>query len=43
MKILDLVSLANAKLVKAIVKSDAILENTELKPIKQKLEEQGDT
>ncbi len=41
MKILNLVSLTNAKLVKAVVTSDAILENTELKAIKQKLEEQG--
>ena len=41
MKVLDLVSLANAKLVKAVVKSDVILGSTELKPIKQKLEEQG--
>jgi len=43
MKVLDLVTLKHAKLVKATVKSDAILENTELKPIKQKLEQQGNT
>jgi len=43
MKILNLISLANAKLVKAVVNSDAILENTELKAIKQKLEEQGNS
>jgi len=41
MKVLDLVTLEHAKLVKQTLKLDAILENTELKPIKQKLEEQG--
>jgi uncharacterized protein YpbB len=43
MKVLDIVSLEHAKLIKTVVDSDAILDNTELRPIKDQLEEQGNT
>jgi len=39
MKILDLVSLDDAKSVKSVVTANAVLEELELKPVKQKLEE----
>ncbi len=41
MKIIGMVDLTKAKAIKSVLESDTILENIELRPIKDKLEEQG--
>lgn len=41
MNVLDFVELSDAKLIKIVTESDAILSVTELKPIKQQLESEG--
>ena len=38
-----MIELSKAKSVKTVMTSDAVLENIELRPIKDKLEEQGST
>jgi hypothetical protein len=40
MKILDIVILEHAKLIKIVVNSDAVVDITELRPIKDVLTEQ---
>jgi uncharacterized protein YpbB len=43
MKIMSMIELSKAKSVKTVMTWDAVLENIELRPIKDKLEEQGST
>jgi len=40
-EVMNLIDFDNAKIIKTSLESDAILEQAELKPIKQKLEKSG--